>query len=70
MSNLAAIQFLAGLLLASWAAWRIDIYDDVHGIRPGGYGSNISYVWPYSPLAAIGFLAALLAPVTLIVGGQ
>lgn len=59
-------QFLVGMGLVCWAAHKIDAYDDRMGIRPGasvdGYGSNVSYILPWSPLCQIGFAMCFFAP--------
>ena len=64
---IGAVAFVLGLALAIYGEYKIDSYDDRMGIRPGasidGYGSNISYVWPYTHFCQIGFLIALLSPV-------
>lgn len=60
------IQFVAGIILAVWSSHKIDVYDDRMGIRPGasvdGYGSNVSYIWPWSPLCGLGFAMCFFAP--------
>ena len=56
------VVFLLGMFLACYGAYKVEEYDDKMGIRPGGYGSNISYVWPYNHLAGLGFILALTSP--------
>lgn len=71
---LAALQFIVGMGLIWYGSYKIDAYDDDHGIRPGaradGYGTNVSWVWPYSFLCQIGFIGALCAPVTWIIAAE
>ena len=60
------LMFVTGLVLACYGSYKVDQYDDHMGIRPGasvdGYGSNISYVWPYTFFCQIGMGMAILAP--------
>lgn len=69
MTNTAAfLQLVLGLALLIYGAYKVDQIDAANGIRPGGYGSNISFVWPYSFCCHIGFVIALVAPLTLLAG--
>jgi hypothetical protein len=54
MSLIGLGMLIVGFALATIGAAGTDYIDAKSGRRPGGYGSNKSFTWPWGPMAAVG----------------
>lgn len=58
-SNLWLLSAAGCFAVTVASAMMVDNSDVRSGRRDGDYGSNIGYVWPWSPLAQISFVGII-----------